>query len=299
MSKVLDRPEGPDDFAGVPASAPATTPASPLLASRDLHPESHVIRLAGGVELGGYDVVLMAGPCAVEDLDQLERAAEAVRANGARVLRGGAFKPRTSPYSFQGLGLQGLEMLRHVADRLGMAVVTEVVSPEDVPLVGEFADMLQIGARNMANYRLLESAGRSGRPVLLKRGLGATIEELLLAAEYVLAEGNRDVALCERGIRTFETSTRFTMDINAIPLLKQRSPLPVVLDPSHGTGDAALVRPVARAGVAAGADALLVEVHPNPSEALCDGAQSLDPPAFARLAAEAGRVAAAVDRGIG
>jgi len=271
----------------------------PLLSSRELRSRNHVIALPGGAELGGRDVVLMAGPCAVEDPSQLERAAEAVRANGARVLRGGAFKPRTSPYSFQGLGRRGLEMLRAVADRLDMAVVTEVLTAEDVPLVAEHADMLQIGARNMANYRLLEEAGRSMRPVLLKRGLGATIEELLLAAEYVLAEGNQDVALCERGIRTFETATRFTTDINAIPILKQRSPLPVVLDPSHGTGQADLVGPVARAAVAAGADALLIEVHPSPQEALCDGAQSLDPVGFARMAAEVGRVAAAVGRGIG
>jgi 3-deoxy-7-phosphoheptulonate synthase len=270
-----------------------------LLASREVQPDGHVIHLPGGVELGGLDVVVMAGPCAVEDLGQLQRTAEVVRANGVRVLRGGAFKPRTSPYSFQGLGRHGLELLRVVADRLGMAVVTEVVAPEDMSLVAEYADMLQIGARNMANYRLLEAAGRSGRPVLLKRGLGATIDELLLAAEYVLAEGNPNVALCERGIRTFETATRFTLDINAIPLLKERSPLPVVLDPSHGTGDAGLVGPAARAGIAAGADALLIEVHPNPSEALCDGSQSLDPSAFARLAGEVGRVAAAVDRGVG
>jgi 3-deoxy-7-phosphoheptulonate synthase len=298
MSKVLNRAQGSspdDDVRGVQKAAPY----GPLLASRELHPENHVIQLPGGIQLGGRDVVLMAGPCAVEDLDQLERSAEVVRANGARVLRGGAFKPRTSPYSFQGHGRRGLEMLRTVADRLGMAVVTEVLAPEDVPLVAEFADMLQIGARNMANYRLLEAAGRSGRPVLLKRGLAATIDELLLAAEYVLAEGNRDVALCERGIRTFETATRFTMDINAVPLLKQRSPLPVVLDPSHGTGDAKLVRPIARAGVAAGADALLIEVHPNPSEAMCDGSQSLDPAGFAQMASEVARIAAALDRGIG
>ena len=273
--------------------------SSPRLASREMHPDGHVIRLPGGIELGGRDVLVMAGPCAVEDLEQLQRTAEVVRAGGVRVLRGGAFKPRTSPYSFQGLGHHGLELLRVVADRLGMAVVTEVLAPEDLSLVAEYADMLQIGARNMANYRLLEAAGRSGRPVLLKRGLGATIEELLLAAEYVLAEGNPNVALCERGIRTFETATRFTLDINAIPLLKQLSPLPVVLDPSHGTGDAALVGPAARAGVAAGADALLIEVHPNPPEALCDGSQSLDPSGFARLATEVGRVAAAVGRGVG
>ena len=282
MSKVLGNQNG----------------GAPLLGSREAQPESHVIRLAGGIEIGGTDVVLMAGPCAVEDIDQLILAAEAVRAAGARVLRGGAYKPRTSPYSFQGLGRRGLLMLRSIADRLGMALVTEVLAPEDVPLVADYADILQIGARNMANYRLLEESGRSGRPVLLKRGLGATIDELLLASEYILAEGNPDVALCERGIRTFETATRFTMDINAIPLLKQRSPLPVVFDPSHGTGIADLVGPVARAGVAAGADALLIEVHPRPAEALCDGSQSLDPHAFARLAGEVTRVAAAIDRGV-
>ncbi len=296
MSTVLDRPSGPSpDEIGATAK---TVPDGPLLASRELHPEDRVIRFANGVELGGHNVILMAGPCAVEDLMQLERSAEAVRANGARILRGGAFKPRTSPYSFQGLGRSGLEMLRTVADRLDMAVVTEVLSPEDVPVVAELADMLQIGARNMANYRLLEAAGRSGRPVLLKRGMGATIDELLLAAEYVLAEGNPDVALCERGIRTFETATRFTMDINAIPILKQRSPLPIVLDPSHGTGHSNLVAPIARAGIAAGADALLIEVHPRPSEAMCDGSQSLDPSQFARMAGEVARIAAAVDRGI-
>jgi 3-deoxy-7-phosphoheptulonate synthase len=270
-----------------------------MLSSRATHPDDHVIRLAGGIEVGGKDVVLMAGPCAVEDVDQLILATEAVRAGGARILRGGAYKPRTSPYSFQGLGRRGLLMLRTVADRFGMAFVTEVISPEDVPLVADYADMLQIGARNMANYRLLEEAGRSGRPVLLKRGLGSTVDELLLAAEYVLAQGNPDVALCERGIRTFETATRFTLDIGAVPILKQRSPLPVVLDPSHAAGDAALVGPMARAGIAAGADALLIEVHPNPADAMCDGAQSLDPRRFSQLASEVSRVAAAVDRRLG
>jgi 3-deoxy-7-phosphoheptulonate synthase len=277
----------------------AILPSEPLLSSRERHPEDHVIRLAGGIEIGGNDVMLMAGPCAIEDIDQLILATEAVRAGGARILRGGAYKPRTSPYSFQGLGRRGLLMLRTIADRFGMAFVTEVISPEDVPLVADYADMLQIGARNMANYRLLEEAGRSGRPVLLKRGLGSTIDELLLAAEYVLAQGNPDVALCERGIRTFETATRFTLDIGAVPILKQRSPLPVVLDPSHAAGAAALVGPMARAGIAAGADALLIEVHPNPAEAMCDGAQSLDPRQFAQLAKEVARVAAAVDRKLG
>ena len=257
-----------------------------------------VLQLENGIEIGGTDVVLMAGPCAVETEAQLEETADLVAANGVRVLRGGAFKPRTSPYSFQGLGRTGLEMLRRVADARRMAVVTEVIAPEDVGLVADHAELLQIGARNMANYALLRAAGRSGRPVLLKRGLGSTINELLMAAEYVLAEGNDRVALCERGIRTFETATRFTLDINAVPLLQQRSALPVVLDPSHGSGDAALVGPVGRAGVAAGADALLVEVHPRPEEARCDGAQSLDAEGFARMAGEVRRVAAAVGRGL-
>jgi 3-deoxy-7-phosphoheptulonate synthase len=292
MSTILDPLQ---DSAPPPVPQPS---GGRLLSSRDLDPTDHVIRLTHGIELGGKDVVLMAGPCAVEHVDQLILAAEAVRAAGARVLRGGAYKPRTSPYSFQGLGRRGLVMLRTVADRLGMAMVTEVVATEDVALVADYADILQIGARNMANYRLLEEAGRSMRPVLLKRGLGSTIDELLLAAEYVLAQGNPDVALCERGIRTFEPATRFTLDIGAVPILKLRSRLPVVLDPSHAAGDSALVGPFARAGIAAGADALLIEVHPNPAQALCDGAQSLDPLQFARLAAEGGRIAAALGRGL-
>ena len=289
MSQTLNPTPGP-----APVAAP---PDGQLLSSRELDPSDHVIRLAGDIEIGGKDVVLMAGPCAVEHVDQLVLAAETVRQGGARILRGGAYKPRSSPYSFQGLGRRGLLMLRSTADRLGMAMVTEVVAPEDVALVADYADVLQIGARNMANYRLLEEAGRSMRPVLLKRGLGSTIDELLLAAEYVLAQGNPDVALCERGIRTFETATRFTLDVAAVPIIKQRTRLPVVLDPSHAAGASSLVGPMARAGVAAGADALLIEVHPNPKAALCDGAQSLSPRQFAQLAKEVGRVAAAVDRG--
>ncbi|HEY3211191.1 MAG TPA: 3-deoxy-7-phosphoheptulonate synthase [Actinomycetota bacterium] len=266
------------------------------LASRDFHPENRVIELPGGVRLGGSGVVMMAGPCAVESREQLYEAAEAVHAAGVKILRAGAFKPRTSPYSFQGLGEKGLLMLREVADELGMAVITEVVTPEDVPQVAEHAEMLQIGTRNMANFGLLRAVGKAAKPVLLKRGWGATLDELLLAAEYVLAEGNEQVAVCERGIRTFETSTRFTVDINAIPALKQMSSLPVVVDPSHGTGRAELVAPVARAGVAAGADGLLVEVHPNPPEALSDGAQALTPLGFALLMEEVRRVASAVGR---
>lgn len=266
------------------------------LASRDFHPEDRVIELPGGARLGGGEICVMAGPCAVESAEQLRDAAEAVRANGVKVLRGGAFKPRTSPYSFQGLGEKGLLLLREIADDLDMAVITEVVTPQDVPLVAEHADVLQIGARNMANYELLKSAGSAGKPVLLKRGLGSTVDELLQAAEYLLAHGNEHVALCERGIRTFETATRFTLDINAVPVLKQLTSLPVVVDPSHSTGHADLVAPIARAGIAAGADGLLIEVHPNPAEAMSDGAQSLDPAGFASLMDDVRRIAAAVGR---
>ena len=275
------------------------------LASRDFHPEDRVISLPGGAKLGGSEICVMAGPCAVESAEQLREAAEAVHANGVKVLRGGAFKPRTSPYSFQGLGEKGLLLLREIADGLEMAVITEVVSPQDVPLVAEHADVLQVGARNMANYELLKSAGASGKPVLLKRGLGSTVDELLQAAEYLLAHGNEHVALCERGIRTFETATRNTMDLNAIaltkrrshlPVLKQLTSLPVVVDPSHSTGHADLVAPIARAGIAAGADGLLIEVHPKPAEAMSDAAQSLDPAGFASLMDGVRRIATAVGR---
>jgi 3-deoxy-7-phosphoheptulonate synthase len=269
------------------------------LVSRDFHPSDRVIELPNGARLGGGAVMVMAGPCAVESREQLQEAAAAVASQGLRVLRGGAFKPRTSPYSFQGLGEKGLALLREVADDHGMAVVTEVLTPQDVPLVGAHADMLQVGARNMANYSLLRAVGDSGMPVLLKRGLGSTLEELLQAAEYILAQGNDRVALCERGIRTFETSTRFTLDINAVPVLKHLTSLPGVIDPSHSTGRAELVKPIALAGVAAGADGLLIEVHPRPAEALSDGAQSLDPSAFAELVADVRRVAEALGRSAG
>lgn len=268
------------------------------LASRELNPEGRVIELGGGVKLGGPDVLVMAGPCAVESRQQLHATAEAVAAVGVRVLRAGAFKPRSSPYSFQGLGEKGLLLLREVANELGMAVVTEVLSSEDVPLVAEHAEVVQVGARNMTNFTLLRAVGNSGRPVLLKRGYGSSLDELLLAAEHVLSQGNQQVAVCERGIRTFESSTRFTLDINAIPVLKELTSLPVVVDPSHGTGRAELVAPIARAAVAAGADGLLIEAHANPSEALCDGAQALHPTRFAELMEELRRVAAAIGRGV-
>ena len=294
-----ERPIEPVVFEAFPGVERVVRILAPYkLASREFHPDDRVIALPNGVRLGGgQDVVVMAGPCAVESQEQLEAAAEAVHAAGVRVLRGGAFKPRTSPYSFQGLGEKGLLLLREVADRYGMAVITEVITPEDVPMVAEHAEVLQIGARNMQNYKLLRAVGDADRPVVLKRGLGSTVDELLQAAEYILARGNDRVALCERGIRTFETATRFTLDINAVPVLKHATSLPVVVDPSHATGRAEFVRPVALAAVASGADGLLVEVHPNPPEALSDGAQSLTPAAFAHLMGDVGRVADAVGRG--
>jgi len=266
------------------------------LASREFHPEDRIVSLPGGIQIGGPGVLVMAGPCAVESRSQLQAAAEAVTAQGVRVLRGGAFKPRTSPYAFQGLGVDGLRMLREVADDLGMAVVTEVMAPEDVAVVARHADMLQIGARNMQNYRLLEACARVDKPVLLKRGMSSTLEEWLHAAEYILAGGNLQVALCERGIRTFEPMVRFTLDITSVPVLKRVSSLPVVVDPSHAAGRYEYVSAIGLAAVAAGADGLLVEVHPNPKDALSDGPQSLSPKAFADMMTAARKVAEAVGR---
>lgn len=265
------------------------------IASREFIPQNSVFPL-DGVQIGGDEIVLIAGPCAVESRQQLIETAFAVREAGGHVLRGGAFKPRTSPYSFQGLGEEGLEYLAEARQLTGLPVVTEVMSPEMVPLVAQYADMLQIGARNMQNYALLHAAGESQHPVLLKRGISATIEELLMAAEYILSHGNRRVVLCERGIRTFETITRNTTDINAIPVLKSLTHLPVILDPSHSTGYWQYVTAVARAGIAAGADGLIVEVHLNPEEALSDGGQSLKPERFGELVKQAGLIAEAVGR---
>ncbi|HEY58188.1 MAG TPA: 3-deoxy-7-phosphoheptulonate synthase [Anaerolineae bacterium] len=267
------------------------------LASREFHPNPSQVQV-GPVTLGGPEVVFIAGPCSVESRSQLLETAHAVKESGAHLLRGGAFKPRTSPYSFQGLGERGLELLAEAREVTGLPVVTEVLSPEQVPLVARYADMLQIGARNMQNFPLLRAAGQSGKPVLLKRGMSATLDEFLLAAEYILSAGNDQVALCERGIRTFEQTTRNTTDINAIPALKQRTHLPVLLDPSHSTGHWQYVGPVALAGVAAGADGLIVEVHPHPEEALSDGAQSLKPERFAALVRQAQAVALAVGRAV-
>jgi 3-deoxy-7-phosphoheptulonate synthase len=272
--------------------------ASPYkLASRNFNPGGTVVKI-GGVEIGGEKVVVMAGPCSVESREQIECVAVQVARAGARVIRGGAFKPRSSPYSFQGLGAEGLQMLREAADRNGLLVVSEVMDQTQIPLVAEYADILQVGARNMQNFNLLRELGKQRKPALLKRGIAATIEELLLSAEYIMAGGNYDVILCERGIRTFETYTRNTMDISAIPVVKKLSHLPMVADPSHGTGRRDKVAPMARAAVAAGADGLLIEVHPDPDRALSDGAQSLRPEQFEDLMKQLRMIAPAVGRSI-
>jgi 3-deoxy-7-phosphoheptulonate synthase len=265
-------------------------------AARGQKPSGTVVHLAGGVAVGGRTPVIMAGPCAVEDERQIVRAAIAVRAAGANVLRGGSFKPRSSPYSFQGLGTEGLKLLARARAESGLPVVTEAVDVESLGPVAEVADLVQIGARNMQNYSLLRAAGRVGRPVLLKRNPGATIEELLLAAEYLLAEGNPDVILCERGIRGFDGATRNLLDLGAIPMVHRLSHLPILADPSHGTGRRDLVAPMSLAALAAGADGLLVEVHPDPQRALSDGAQSLDGPGFASLMQELRSIAGALGR---
>jgi 3-deoxy-7-phosphoheptulonate synthase len=264
--------------------------------SREWKSENTVVQLAGGVTIGGDDVVVMAGPCSVESEAQIIAAARAVREAGAVVLRGGAFKPRTSPYSFQGLGKRGLELLAKAREETGLLVVTEVMDSEDVDLVARYADIMQVGARNMQNYSLLKRVGRARKPVLLKRGISATITELLLAAEYILAEGNPQVILCERGVRGFDTATRFVFDLTAIPLVHKLSHLPIVADPSHGTGLRDKVIPMARAAVAAGADGLLIEVHPDPAHALSDGAQSLAPDQFAELMRQTRAIAEVIGR---
>ncbi len=265
------------------------------LASREMKPSKTVIRI-GDLEIGGERICVMAGPCSVENEEQIMATAAAVREAGASVLRGGAFKPRTSPYAFQGLEEEGLKLLAKARKATGLKIVTEVVKPEDVDLVAEYADILQIGARNNQNFALLKRAGESKKPVLFKRGMATTIKEYLQAAEYILAEGNYSVMLCERGIRTFETATRFTLDLNAIPVLNELSHLPVIVDPSHGTGHWKYVTAMARAGIAAGADGLILEVHPKPEEAMSDGVQSLKPKVFQDLMKEIKPVAMAVGR---
>ena len=266
------------------------------LAARTFRPDGTVVRFPGGLEIGGRGVVAMAGPCSVESREQLFSTAEEVAKAGGRVLRGGAFKPRSSPYSFQGMGEEGLKLLREAGERFGLLVISEVMEIGQIPLMLDYADILQIGARNMQNFNLLRELGKVKKPVMLKRGIAATIEEWLLSAEYIMAGGNYDVILCERGIRTFETYTRNTMDISAIPIIKKLSHLPIAADPSHGTGRRDKVAPMARAAVAAGADALLIEVHCNPDKALSDGAQSLYPEQFSKLMGELKMIAAAVER---
>jgi 3-deoxy-7-phosphoheptulonate synthase len=287
LMSMLSVHQGVDDV--VPVSKPYK------LSGRDFIPEDTVINVRG-VEIGGGRPVVMAGPCSVENEEMLFETARAVKASGAHVLRGGAYKPRTSPYQFRGLGEEGLKILAAASRETGMPVITEVLTVRDVDLVAQHADILQIGARNMQNYILLEEAGRSGKPVLLKRGLSGQIQEWLLCAEYIMAQGNRQVILCERGIRTFETMTRNTFDVTAIPLVKRLSHLPVIGDPSHGTGHWYLIEPMAAATIAAGADGLIIEVHPNPDHALSDGAQSLTFQSFDRMMQKVSVVADAVGR---
>lgn len=265
------------------------------LASRDFKAENTVVHL-NGASIGGKRIAVIAGPCSVEDPTQMREIGAMLKEEGVKLMRGGAFKPRTSPYSFQGLGEEGLELLAATGKEYGIGVVTEVMASEDVPIVAKYSSVLQIGTRNSQNYALLHAAGESHKPVLLKRGMSGTLEELLMSAEYIMSHGNYNVMLCERGIRTFETATRFTFDVNAIPALRALTHLPILGDPSHGTGRWDLVTPIARAAIAAGADGLLVEVHPHPSQALSDGSQQLTPENFRAMMADLKKIAAAVGR---
>ena len=260
------------------------------LVSRDFHPEDTIIDV-DGIKIGGSEIIVMAGPCAVESLEQLREAAAAVKACGAKFLRGGAFKPRTSPYDFQGLGEDGLKLLRQVGEEFGLKIVTEIVDKDDIELFCEYADILQVGARNMQNFQMLKALGKCKKPILLKRGLSATISEWLNAAEYIMSGGNEQVIFCERGIRTYETFTRNTLDLSAVAAIKELSHLPIIADPSHGTGRWKMVAPMARAAIAAGADGLIIEVHPHPEKALSDGDQSLTPEAFKDLMENLGGIA--------
>jgi 3-deoxy-7-phosphoheptulonate synthase len=279
---------------GVQECIPVTKPYKQV--SREWRAQPTIVQFPGGLSIGGDEVVVMAGPCSVESSTQILEAAHAVREAGATMLRGGAFKPRSSPYSFQGLGRKGLELLARAREETGLLIVTEAMDPEGLDAVAEIADLVQIGARNMQNYSLLKKAGRSRKPVLLKRGLAATIQELLLSAEYILAEGNPNVILCERGVRTFDSATRNLFDLAAVAVVHGLSHLPIVADPSHGTGHRDMVIPMARAAIAAGADGLLVEVHPNPDGALSDGAQSLYPVQFSQLMREVRLIAEVIGR---
>jgi 3-deoxy-7-phosphoheptulonate synthase len=283
-------------MAGVAEVIPVSSPYKQV--SREWREEPTIIELANGTRIGGNEVVLMAGPCSVESEAQILASARHLRAAGATILRGGAFKPRSSPYSFQGLGVQGLELLAKAREETGMAIVTEAIDPEGVEVVAEYADIVQIGARNMQNFSLLRRAGRAGKPVLLKRGMAATVKDLLLSAEYLLAEGNGQVILCERGVRGFDTHTRNLLDLTVIPVVQSLSHLPIIADPSHGTGLRNKVIPMARAAVAAGADGLMIEVHPAPERALSDGAQSLDPEQFDELVGQVQSIVGAFGRSL-
>jgi len=283
-------------FPGVEKVMPILKPYK--LVSRDFRKEPSLVDIDGGVTIGGNKIIVMAGPCSVEKEELLIDIAEKVKSAGASVLRGGAFKPRTSPYSFQGLGEKGLQYLKEAKEKTGLSIVTELMDLRDMGLVERYADIIQIGARNMQNFDLLKEVGKSKKPVLLKRGMSSTIKEFLMSAEYILAEGNFNVILCERGIRTFENATRFTLDISAVPVIKSLSHLPVIVDPSHATGKWGLVAPCAKAAIAAGADGLIVEVHSNPEDAYSDGTQSLYPEKFESLMLELAKVAEAVGRTI-
>src|SRR6478736_5395207 len=287
------------DIEVLPGVGEAHRISSPYkLVARSFRPEGTVVKFKRGVNIGGDEVVLMAGPCSVEPREQIFAVAESVARSGAKFLRGGAFKPRSSPYTFQGLGEEALKLMREAADQFGMLVVSEVMEISQIPVMLPYVDLLQVGARNMQNFNLLRELGKARKPVLLKRGIAATIEELLLSGEYIMAGGNYEVMLCERGIRTFETYTRNTLDISAIPIVHKLSHLPMVADPSHGTGRRDKVAPMARAALAAGADGLLIEVHPDPDHALSDGAQSLEPGQFAQLMGELRIIAPAIGRRI-
>jgi len=283
-------------FPGVEKVMPVLAPYK--LVSRDFKPQDSVIKIKGKLEIGGKKIVVIAGPCSIESEEQLREVATQVKAAGARILRGGAFKPRTSPYSFQGLGEEGLKILKRIGDEVDMITVTEVMDPRDVELVSRYADILQIGARNMQNFNLLKEVGKTKKPVVLKRGLSATIKEFLMSAEYILSEGNLNVILCERGIRTFEDYTRNTLDISCAAVVKNLSHLPIIIDPSHASGKWNLVAPLSKAAIAAGADGIMVEVHPRPEEALSDGPQQLLPEKFSQLMEELREIAKVCKRSI-
>jgi 3-deoxy-7-phosphoheptulonate synthase len=278
---------------GVESVVPILKPFK--LASREFKPDKTVVKL-NGAEIGGDRICVIAGPCAIETYDQVLEAAKAAKRAGAQILRGGAFKPRTSPYSFQGLGEEGLKILKSVGEKVGLPVITEVMTPELADLIADYADILQVGARNMQNFSLLEKVGKVSKPILLKRGLMSTIEELLMSAEYIIANGNRNVILCERGIRTFEKYTRNTLDMSAVPVIQRLSHLPVIVDPSHATGERYMIGPMSLGAIAAGADGLMVEIHPDPDKALCDGYQSLPLSEFEEMMTQVGSIALSVNR---